>query len=215
MRLLEAFDATPKNIADLLFTFFQVQHEEKPPDIIKRYLSMIVLRLFSLGFMKNKIKEIVSAVQGAGTEKDIQKIIAKYKLTGTYSKTFDMTESSLMTALHEVEEEMDDSFDGDVEEIVKKFKIIFQIPFTTNATKEQKLRRLKYDLGLRDIDIESIQPISVADLAGSGEQAVIDYQVIVYISTILTRNEIEHEFEPEYKIAKMERLDKETEDDSE
>ena len=126
-----------------------------------------------------------------------------------------MTENSLMTALYEVEKEMDDSEDGDIEEIVKKFKIIFQIPFTTNATKEQKLRRLKYDLGLRDIDIESIQPISVADLAGSGEQAIIDYQVVVYISTILTRSEIESGFEPEYKVAKIERLDKETEDDSE
>ena len=128
MRLLEAFYATPKNIADLLFTFFQVQHEQKPPTIIKRYLSMIVLRLFSLGFMKNKIREIVSAIQGAGTEKDIQKIIAKYKLTGTYSKTFDMTESSLMTALHEVEEEMDDSFDEMLRRLSRSLKLFFKFP---------------------------------------------------------------------------------------
>ena len=215
MRLLEAFDANPKNIAELLFTFFQVQQEEKSPRLVQRYLSMITLRLFTLGFMKNKIREIVAAIQGAGTEKDIQKIIAKYRLIGTYSDTFDMTENSLMTALYGVEKEMDDSEDGDIEEIVKKFKIIFQIPFTTNATKEQKLRRLKYDLGLHDIDIESIQPVSVADISGSGEQAVIDYQVVVYISTILTRSEIESGFEPEYKIVKIERLDKETEDDSE
>ena len=47
------------------------------------------------------------------------------------------------------------------------------------------------------------------------EQAIIDYQVVVYISTVLTRNEIESEFEPEYKLVKLERLDQETEDDSE
>ena len=44
--------------------------------------------------------------------------------------------------------------------------------------------------------------MKVAEI-GSG---VLDYQVVAFINTKLSRNELEHELEPEYKINRLERL---------
>jgi len=78
------------------------------------------------------------------------------------------------------------------------------------AQTSQKIRRLKYDLGINNIGIEDIQPVNVAELG----QGVIDFQAVVYISTELTRSELTSALEPDYKISKMQRLDQESAQDA-
>ena len=81
--------------------------------------------------------------------------------------------------------------------------MVLEIPFTTADNKDQKLRRLKYDLSINNIEVEALEGINVAELG----QGVLDYQAVVYVSTTLTRYELTAVLEPDYKIAKMQRLD--------
>ena len=120
-----------------------------------------------------------------------------------------ITEATLANALREAEGQEDPS--ADVEGVEKKFKLVLEIPFTTSENKDQKIRRLKYDLSINNIDVEAIQPVNVAEIG----QGVIDFQAVVYISTELTRTELTSLLEPDYKINKMQRLDQESADNAE
>ena len=115
----------------------------------------------------------------------------------------------MANALREAEEEKEEEEEGinssDVPNTEKKFKLVLEIPYTTSDNKDQKMRRLKYDLSLNNIEVEAIDGINVAEL----DKGVLDYQAIVYIKTTLTRRELNSIFEPDYKIAKMQRLDQE------
>jgi len=184
------------SVEDMMLKYLNASIKNKPNSILDKFMSMITLRLISLGFNRRKIKSITSSVKAAATEKDIYKVIATYKLFDNYSETFMKTEISLKKALREVEENK------------KRFKILLQVPYTTSDNIEQKDRKMAYDFQLRDIEVESSKGINVAVIGGN----VIDYQILSYIKTSLTRNDLEQAFQPTYKIIKIERLDKEQED---
>ena len=158
---------------------------------LQKWLSMISVRLATLGAGQGSIKKIVASLRGATDEKDVDKIAAKYDLYNDYPETFMATEMKLSDAIHE-----------EVNEDVKKYKLVLSIPFTTEKNRKVKIDELKFHFALKNIKIDKLTPVNVGEI-GSG---VLDYQVVAFINTTMSRNELEHELEPEYKINKIQRL---------
>ena len=114
----------------------------------ERYKSMMYVRLADLGFDRPHITNMINDLSDADTEKDVDQFMSRYRLWGDdYADSFRATESSLM------EQEREEDEDG-VEQNIHTFKIILQIPFTNVKNKDQKLRKLKFDLTILDIKIK-------------------------------------------------------------
>ena len=164
---------------------------------------MVAARLMDLGFVGRIRKQIMIDMDTVMNQKQFDTLVAKYKLFGDYADSFRPTENTLSSALKEADVDSQEDDEIDVPETSKKFKLVLEIPFTTADNKDQKLRRLKYDLSINNIEVEALEGINVAELG----QGVLDYQAVVYVSTTLTRYELTAVLEPDYKIAKMQRLD--------
>ena len=170
-----------------------------------KWLGMIQARLMDLGFSFKKRRMIVAQLVTIADQKQFDTLIAQYKLFGNYSKTFKPTEATLINALREVEEQDEEPSD----KTEKKFKIVLQIPNTTADDKDQKERKFKYDMSINNIEIEGLTPVNVSEL----KDGVLDFQIVAYIKTSLTRTEITSILEPDYVIHKMQRLDQKPADD--
>ena len=131
--------------------------------------------------------------------------MSRYRLWGDdYVDSFRATEATLVGALSEAEREEDE--DG-VEQNIKTFKLLLQIPFTTEKNKEQKIKKLKFDFTILDIKIKSEKDIDVAKLNPEDQQnPALDYAVMLEIETEMTRTELENEIEPDYKILKIKEI---------
>ena len=79
----------------------------------------------------------------------------------------------MANALKEAEEEQG-ADSSDVPDTEKKFKLVLEIPYTTADNKDQKLRRLKYDFSLNNIEVEALDGINVAEL----DKGVLDFQAV-------------------------------------
>ena len=178
------------NIEYLISKYVELANSGGSNKALQKWLSMITVRLASLGAGQGAMKKIVASVRGASDQKDVDKIIAQYDLFNDYPDTF-IAEMSLFGALSE-----------DVEEDVRKYKVVLSIPFTTEKNRKVKIDELKFHFALKNIKIDKLTPVNVGEI-GSG---VLDYQVVAFINTTMSRNELEHELEPEYKINKMQRL---------
>ena len=185
------------NIEYLISKYVELANSGGSDKSLQKWLSMISVRLASLGTGQGVIKNIVASVKGASDQKDVDKIVAKYGLYNDYPDTF-VAEMNLSSALKE-----------DVEEDVRKYKAVLSIPFTTEKNRKDKIDELKFHFALKNIKIDKLTPVKVAEI-GSG---VLDYQVVAFINTTMSRNELEHELEPEYKINKLERLNPPKDDD--
>ena len=168
-----------------------------------RYKSMIYVRLADLGFDRPHITTMINALTDIDTEKDVDKIMSRYRLWGDdYADSFRATESTIT----EADDDREEDEDG-VEQNIHNFKVILQIPFTNLKNKDQKLRKLKFDLTILDIKIKSVRPIDVAKLnPESKDNPAIDYAVVLHIETEMTRTELEHELQPDYKILKLKEI---------
>ena len=207
MKLKTIIKEDEGSIRDLMarFAIANNKDSERAHD---KWGGMIAARLMDLGFVWKVRRQILAALDDVTSQKQLDKIIAQYKLYGDYADTFKPTEATLANALREAEEEGINS--SDVPNTEKKFKLVLEIPYTTSDNKEQKMRRLKYDLSLNNIEVEAIDGINVAEL----DKGVLDYQAVVYIKTTMTRTELNTILEPDYKIAKMQRLDQEPAEDA-
>tara|TARA_R110000824_G_scaffold389471_1_gene585548 strand:- start:912 stop:1544 length:633 start_codon:yes stop_codon:yes gene_type:complete len=201
MKLKTIIKEDEGSIRDLMARFINANQKDSKRAHDK-WMSMVATRLMDLGFVGRIRKQIMIALDTIVNQKQFDTLIAKYKLFGDYADSFRPTESTLANALKEADEDSQNDIEADVADTSKKFKLVLEIPFTTTDNKDQKLRRLKYDLSLNDIEAEAIQGINVAEL----DQGVLDYQAVVYVSTTLTRSELTAVLEPDYKIAKMQRL---------
>tara|TARA_R110000744_G_scaffold281251_1_gene393188 strand:+ start:999 stop:1640 length:642 start_codon:yes stop_codon:yes gene_type:complete len=170
-----------------------------------KWLGMIQARLMDLGFNYKRRRMIVSQLVTIADQKQFDTLIAQYKLFGNYSKTFKHTEATLINALREAEEGEEEPSD----KTEKKFKLVLQIPYTTADDKDQKERKFKYDMSINDIEIEGLTPVNVSEL----KDGVLDFQIVAYIKTSLTRTEVTAVLEPDYVIHKMQRLDQKPADD--
>ena len=168
-----------------------------------RYKSMIYVRLADLGFDRPHITTMINSLADVDTEKDVDKIMSRYRLWGDdYAATFRATESTIT----EADDDREEDEDG-VEQNIHNFKVILQIPFTNLKNKDQKLRKLKFDLTILDIKIKKERPIDVAKLnPESKDNPAIDYAVVLHIETEMTRTELEHELQPDYKILKLKEI---------
>ena len=102
----------------------------------ERYKSMIWVRLADLGFDRPHIKRVITDLADVDTEKDVDVIMSRYRLWGDdYADSFRATEATLVNALTEAEREEDE--DG-IEQNIKTYKMILQIPFTTEKIKTKK-----------------------------------------------------------------------------
>ena len=168
-----------------------------------RYKSMIYVRLADLGFDRPHITTMINSLTDVDTEKDVDKIMSRYRLWGDdYAASFRATESTIT----EADDDREEDEDG-VEQNIHNFKVILQIPFTNLKNKDQKLRKLKFDLTILDIKIKKERPIDVAKLNPESEDnPAIDYAVVLHIETEMTRTELEHELQPDYKILKLKEI---------
>tara|TARA_R100001082_G_scaffold25396_1_gene12488 strand:- start:1029 stop:2048 length:1020 start_codon:yes stop_codon:yes gene_type:complete len=195
------------NIEYLISKYVELANSGGSDKALQKWLSMITVRLASLGAGQGTIKKIVASVKGASDQKDVDKIIAMFDLFNDYPDTF-VAEMSLSGALSASWGSIKSLYE-DVEEDVRKYKVVLSIPFTTEKNRKDKIDELKFHFALKNIKIDKLTPVKVAEI-GSG---VLDYQVVAFINTTMSRNELEHELEPEYKINKMERLNPPKDDD--
>ena len=167
----------------------------------QRYKSMIYVRLADLGFDRPHIKNMIIDLTDVGSEKELDKFISRYRLWGEdYAASFRPTEATI------TESEREEDEDG-VEQNVHTFKIILQVPFATAKNKDQKLRKLKFDFMILDIKIKNQKDIDVAKVnPEAADNPVLDYAVMLEIETDMTRTELEHELEPDYKILKIKEI---------
>ena len=202
MKLKTIIKEDEGSIRDLMARFVNANKKDSKRAHDK-WMSMVATRLMDLGFVGRIRKQIMIDLDTTVNQKQFDTLIAKYKLFGDYADSFRPTENTLANALKEADDDSQEEIEMDVPETSKKFKLVLEIPFTTADNKDQKLRRLKYDLSLNNIEAEAIQGVNVAEL----DQGVLDFQAVVYVSTTLTRSELTAVLEPDYKIAKMQRLD--------
>ena len=117
----------------------------------ERYKSMIWVRLADLGFDRPHIKKMINDLADVDTEKDVDVIMSRYRLWGDdYAETFRATEATLVNALTEAEREEDEE---GVEQNIKTYKMILQIPFATKKNKEQKIKKLKFDFNVLGVKV--------------------------------------------------------------
>ena len=168
----------------------------------ERYKSMLWVRLADLGFDRPHIKNMVNDLTDVDTEKDVDVFMSRYKLWGDdYADSFRATESTLVNALTEAEREED--IDG-VEQNIKTYKLLLQIPFTTKKNKDQKIKKLKFDFKVLDIKINKEKDGAVDTINPEAESnPSVDYVVGLEIETEMTRSELENTLEPDYKILKL------------
>ena len=165
----------------------------------ERYKSMIFVRLADLGFDSPRIRRMIIDLTDIDTEKDVDVFMSRYRLWGDdYADTFRATEATI----NEVDREEDE--DG-VEQNIHTFKIILQIPFTTKKNKEQKLKKLRFDLKILDVEIKKEKAATVSELNPEEDESdtLLDYAVGLEIETEMTRSEMENILEPDYKILKI------------
>lgn len=201
------------NIEYLISKYVELANSGGSNKALQKWLSMITVRLASLGAGQGAMKKIVASIRGASDQKDVDKIIAQYGLFNDYPDTF-VAEMSLSGALSASNVSSTTwgqikSLYEDVEDEVRKYKVVLSIPFTTEKNRKDKIDELKFHFALKNIKIDKLTPVKVAEI-GSG---VLDYQVVAFINTTMSRNELEHELEPEYKINKLERLNSPKDDD--
>jgi hypothetical protein len=136
------------------------------------------------------------------TEKDLDVFMSRYKLWGDdYADSFRATESTLVNALTEAEREEDE--DG-VEQNIKTFKLLLQIPFTTEKNKDQKIKKLKFDFRVLGIKLNKEKDATVDTINPEAEtNPSLEYVVALEIETEMTRSELENTLEPDYKILKI------------
>ena len=165
----------------------------------ERYKSMIFVRLADLGFDKEHIRRMIIDLTDIDTEKDVDVFMSRYRLWGDdYAASFRATEATI----NEVDREEDEE---GVEQNIHTFKIILQIPFTTKKNKEQKLKKLRFDLKILDVEIKKEKAATIAELNPAEDESdtLLDYAVGLEIETAMTRSEMENILEPDYKILKI------------
>ena len=165
----------------------------------ERYKSMIFVRLADLGFDKEHIRKMIIDLTDIDTEKDVDVFMSRYRLWGDdYAASFRATEATINEVDREENEE-------GVEQNIHTFKIILQIPFTTKKNKEQKLKKLRFDLKILDVEIKKEKAATIAELNPEEDESdtLIDYAVGLEIETDMTRSEMENILEPDYKILKI------------
>ena len=168
----------------------------------ERYKSMIWVRLADLGFDRPHIKKMINDLADVDTEKDVDVIMSRYRLWGDdYADSFRATEATLVNALTEAEREEDE--DG-IEQNIKTYKMILQIPFTTEKNKEQKIKKLKFDLNVLGVKLNKEKDGAVDTINPEAQDnPSLEYVVGLEIETEMTRSQLENTLEPDYKILKL------------
>ena len=168
----------------------------------ERYKSMIWVRLADLGFDRPHIKKMINDLADVDTEKDVDVIMSRYRLWGDdYAETFRATEATLVNALTEAEREEDEE---GVEQNIKTYKMILQIPFATKKNKEQKIKKLKFDFNVLGVKVNKEKDGTVDTINPEAQDnPSVEYVVGLEIETEMTRSELENTLEPDYKILKI------------
>ena len=168
----------------------------------ERYKSMIWVRLADLGFDRPHIKRVITDLADVDTEKDVDVIMSRYRLWGDdYADSFRATEATLVNALTEAEREEDE--DG-IEQNIKTYKMILQIPFTTEKNKEQKIKKLKFDFNVLGVKVNKEKDGTVDTINPEAQDnPSLEYVVGLEIETEMTRSQLENTLEPDYKILKL------------
>ena len=168
----------------------------------ERYKSMIWVRLADLGFDRPHIKRVITDLADVDTEKDVDVIMSRYRLWGDdYAETFRATEATLVNALTEAEREEDEE---GVEQNIKTYKMILQIPFATKKNKEQKIKKLKFDFNVLGVKVNKEKDGTVDTINPEAQDnPSVEYVVGLEIETEMTRSELENTLEPDYKILKI------------
>ena len=84
------------------------------------------------------------------------------------------------------------------------------MPATTSKNKDEKIKKLKYDLVIDGVKILGIKELPVAKLANGGAAGdVIDLKVMMKLKTIKKKTEMESLLEPDFSLEKIKEMDNE------
>jgi len=168
----------------------------------ERYKSMIWVRLADLGFDRPHINKMINDLTDVDTEKDVDVIMSRYRLWGDdYADSFRATEATLSNALTEAEREEDEE---GVEQNIKTYKLLLQIPYATKKNKDQKLKKLKFDFNVLGIKVIKEKDAAVDTINPEAQDnPSLEYVVGLEIETEMTRSQLENTLEPDYKILKL------------
>ena len=82
--------------------------------------------------------------------------------------------------------------------------MILQIPFTTEKNKEQKIKKLKFDLNVLGVKLNKEKDGAVHTINPEAQDnPSLEYVVGLEIETEMTRSQLENTLEPDYKILKL------------
>ena len=89
-------------------------------------------------------------------------------------------------------------------DFIKTYKMILQIPFTTEKNKEQKIKKLKFDLNVLGVKLNKEKDGAVDTINPEAQDnPSLEYVVGLEIETEMTRSQLENTLEPDYKILKL------------
>tara|TARA_S200002703_G_C3752972_1_gene231663 strand:+ start:54 stop:647 length:594 start_codon:yes stop_codon:yes gene_type:complete len=175
-RLYDIIEEENKNtISDIVYSIMDAQtsrHEKKARELY----GVLFARLSALGFDREKLMKIKTHVATLTNEKDVEKFIAKYKLSDN-----DISERTLHT-----------------------YKVIISIPFATTSNKDEKIKKLKYDLVTSGIKILGYKELNIYKIASAGTLgSVIDLQLLMKIKTYKKKNDLEELLQPNYGLEQI------------
>jgi hypothetical protein len=175
-RLYDIIEEENKNtISDIVYSIMDAQtsrHEKKARELY----GVLFARLSALGFDREKLMKIKTHVATLTNEKDVEKFIAKYKLSDN-----DISERTLHT-----------------------YKVIISIPFATTSNKDEKIKKLKYDLVTSGIKILGYKELNIYKIASAGTLgSVIDLQLLMKIKTYKKKNDLEELLQPNYGLEQV------------
>lgn len=175
-RLYDIIEEENKNtISDIVYTIMDAQISRNEKKARELY-GVLFARLSALGFDREKLMKIKTHVATLTNEKDVEKFIAKYKLSDN-----DISERTLHT-----------------------YKVIISIPFATTSNKDEKIKKLKYDLVTSGIKILGYKELNIYKIASAGTLgSVIDLQLLMKIKTYKKKNDLEELLQPHYGLEQV------------
>tara|TARA_R110000824_G_scaffold80978_1_gene203426 strand:- start:5045 stop:5698 length:654 start_codon:yes stop_codon:yes gene_type:complete len=174
------------SVEDLVYSLLDAQ-ERGNTKKAKEIYGVMYPRLASMGFDRYKLLKMKRQLLNMTNEKEAASFIMHWKLT-------------------------DENIDKDK---VRVYKVIIGIPFATTSNKDEKIKKLKYDLVISGVKILGIKELDVSEIAPAGDEGkALNLKVLIKVKTIKKKSELESLLEPDYSVDKIKNLTDDTDPES-
>lgn len=167
------------SIEDLVYSIMDYQVMGREKKA-QEYYGILFPRLSSMGFDREKLMKIKGELQSLTNEREVSKFLGRWKLTDEYIN----------------------------KNKVNTYKLILTIPYATSSNKDEKIKKLKYDLasnGIKNVGYKEMDISFIGDAGTLGK--ALDLKILVKVKTKLKKTEIENILQPDYGIEKIKEFD--------